>query len=187
LTVTVCFCGALSLTRGRVCLLYMLLVLASAVFLGSESLGSRDHIVGPFSWYFDCRHGPHREHLFQKFLNCCMGTLLSDGSGIVLCVRSCCIAAGAFTEPIPSNGCFCWFQNSGFQQTCRNVQTANICSENVAKVSHLGTTVTNQNVINVQRFWVRFPTLPDFLRSSGSGTGSTQPREDNWGATWIEK
>jgi hypothetical protein len=26
---------------------------------------------------------------------------------------------------------------------------------------------------------------PDFLRSSGSGTGSTQPREYNWGATWI--
>jgi hypothetical protein len=25
--------------------------------------------------------------------------------------------------------------------------------------------------------WVRFPTLPDFLRSSGSGTGATQPRE----------
>jgi hypothetical protein len=23
------------------------------------------------------------------------------------------------------------------------------------------------------------PALPDFLRSSGSGTGSTQPREDN--------
>jgi hypothetical protein len=23
-----------------------------------------------------------------------------------------------------------------------------------------------------------------FLRRSGSGTGSTQPREDNWGATW---
>jgi hypothetical protein len=27
--------------------------------------------------------------------------------------------------------------------------------------------------------WVRFPALPDFLRSSGSGTGSTQHREDN--------
>jgi hypothetical protein len=40
-----CFCGALSLTRERVCLLYMLLVLASIVFLGSESLGSRDHIL----------------------------------------------------------------------------------------------------------------------------------------------
>jgi hypothetical protein len=26
---------------------------------------------------------------------------------------------------------------------------------------------------------VRFPALPDFLRSSGSGTGTTQPREYN--------
>jgi hypothetical protein len=26
---------------------------------------------------------------------------------------------------------------------------------------------------------VRFPALPDFHRSSGSGTGSTQPRENN--------
>jgi hypothetical protein len=26
---------------------------------------------------------------------------------------------------------------------------------------------------------VRFPALPDFLRSSGPGTGSTQPREYN--------
>jgi hypothetical protein len=33
-------CGAPSLTRGRVCLLYVLLALASAVFLGSESLGT---------------------------------------------------------------------------------------------------------------------------------------------------
>jgi hypothetical protein len=40
-----CFCGAPSLTRGRVCLLYMLLALASIVFLGSESLGTRDHIL----------------------------------------------------------------------------------------------------------------------------------------------
>jgi hypothetical protein len=39
------FCGAPSLTRGRVCLLYMLLALASAVFLGSETLGTRDHIL----------------------------------------------------------------------------------------------------------------------------------------------
>jgi hypothetical protein len=31
----------------------------------------------------------------------------------------------------------------------------------------------------IQRSRVRFPALPDFLRSSVSGTGSTQTREDN--------
>jgi hypothetical protein len=39
-----CRCGALSLTRGRVCHLQLLLVLASVVILGSESRGTRDHI-----------------------------------------------------------------------------------------------------------------------------------------------
>jgi hypothetical protein len=29
------------------------------------------------------------------------------------------------------------------------------------------------------RFRVRFPAVPNFLRSGGSGTGSTQPREYN--------
>jgi hypothetical protein len=28
------------------------------------------------------------------------------------------------------------------------------------------------------------PRVTRFFRSSGSGTGSTQPREYNWGATW---
>jgi hypothetical protein len=41
----VLFCGAPSLTRGRVCVLYMLLTLASAVFLRSEFFGTRDHIL----------------------------------------------------------------------------------------------------------------------------------------------
>jgi hypothetical protein len=41
----VCWCGALSLTRGRVCRLQLLLVLASAVILWSESHGTRDHIL----------------------------------------------------------------------------------------------------------------------------------------------
>jgi hypothetical protein len=40
-----CCYGALSLTRGRVCSLRMLLALASAVILGSESRGTRDHIL----------------------------------------------------------------------------------------------------------------------------------------------
>jgi hypothetical protein len=41
----VCWCGALSLTRRWVCLLQMLLALASAVILGSQSRGTRDHIL----------------------------------------------------------------------------------------------------------------------------------------------
>jgi hypothetical protein len=41
----VCWCRGLSLTRGRVCCLQLLLVLASAVILGSESRGTRDHIL----------------------------------------------------------------------------------------------------------------------------------------------
>jgi hypothetical protein len=47
-----CFRGAPSLTRGWVFLLYMLLVIASAIFLGSESLGTRDHIL--LSQIWDC-------------------------------------------------------------------------------------------------------------------------------------
>jgi hypothetical protein len=33
--------------------------------------------------------------------------------------------------------------------------------------------------LQVQRSRFRFPALPDLLRNSGSGTGFTQPREDN--------
>jgi hypothetical protein len=40
--------------------------------------------------------------------------------------------------------------------------------------------------LQIQGSRFRFPALPDFLRNSGSGTGSTQPRQDNWGATWKE-
>jgi hypothetical protein len=50
-----CFCGAPSLTRGRACLVYMLLVLASAVFLGSEFRGTRDHILLYQIWDFPFR------------------------------------------------------------------------------------------------------------------------------------
>jgi hypothetical protein len=40
--------------------------------------------------------------------------------------------------------------------------------------------------LQIQRSRVRFRALPDFVRSGGSGMGSTQSREENWGATWME-
>jgi hypothetical protein len=40
--------------------------------------------------------------------------------------------------------------------------------------------------LQIQRSRDRFPALSEFLRSSGSGTGSTQPRKYNWGATWMQ-
>jgi len=41
--------------------------------------------------------------------------------------------------------------------------------------------------LQIQRSRVRSPALPDFLSSSGSGTGFPLPREVNWGATWMKK
>jgi hypothetical protein len=48
----VCWCWVLSLTRVQVCHLQLLLALASAVILGSEPLGTRDHILLPQIWNF---------------------------------------------------------------------------------------------------------------------------------------
>jgi hypothetical protein len=45
-----CFCEAHSLTRRRFYFLYTLLALASVVFLGSGSLGSRNHILLSQIW-----------------------------------------------------------------------------------------------------------------------------------------
>jgi hypothetical protein len=61
-----------------------------------------------------------------------------------------------------------------FNNTSRSIQTASV----VWWVEFLATD---------PEFRVRFPALPDFLRSSGSGTESTEPREYTWGATWKEK
>jgi hypothetical protein len=51
----VCWFGALSLMRGRVCPLQLLLALASASILWSESRGTRDHILLSQIWDFPLR------------------------------------------------------------------------------------------------------------------------------------
>jgi hypothetical protein len=113
-----CFCGAPSLTRGRVCLSYMMLVVASVVLLGSESLGTRYCLLLSQIWDFHFRrllrlagsrwrdsnpeklvcvispqHWRHRKYLFHY------------------CVFPRCRRNDLSTELLPSNGCrsvACW-------------------------------------------------------------------------------
>jgi hypothetical protein len=51
----VCWYAVLSLTRGRVCRLQLLLALAKAFILGVESRGTRDHILLSQIWDFSFR------------------------------------------------------------------------------------------------------------------------------------
>jgi hypothetical protein len=105
-TVTVFFCVAPSLTRGRVCLLYMLLALARALFLWFESLGTRDHILLSQIWDFPFRrllrlaksrwkysipppHGTHSTVLYlYNFDTDRIENTASNISFIVACVSS---------------------------------------------------------------------------------------------------
>jgi hypothetical protein len=41
--------------------------------------------------------------------------------------------------------------------------------------------------LQIKRSGLQFLALPDIVRSAGSETGSTQPRQDKWGATWKKK
>jgi hypothetical protein len=120
-------CGAPSLTRGRVCLLYMLLALASAAFLGSESLGTSDHILLSHIWDFPFRRlllgsllyssgaDPTENTVSHQYFYCwalirCRRNVFtqsfhSKGSThyipfptIALLLR--------IAQPLPSNGCF---------------------------------------------------------------------------------
>jgi hypothetical protein len=59
----VCCCGAPSLMRGRVCRLQLLLVLASAVILGSDSRGTHDHIL-----LFQIQYSPNLEGQVPVFI-----------------------------------------------------------------------------------------------------------------------
>jgi hypothetical protein len=80
-----CSCGVPSLTRDWICLLSVLLVLASTVFLGSESLGTWDHILLFLIWDFPFRRllrlagsrwrylilPPHGDHSYIKSKSHC--------------------------------------------------------------------------------------------------------------------
>jgi hypothetical protein len=47
--------------------------------------------------------------------------------------------------------------------------------------------IHDQSSTNELLWRTKISALPDFLRRSGSGMGSAQPHEYNWGATWKKK
>jgi hypothetical protein len=64
-----CWCGALSLTRGRICRLQLLLVLASILILGSESRETLDYILLSRILDFPLRHLLRLAGLRWKYLH----------------------------------------------------------------------------------------------------------------------
>jgi hypothetical protein len=78
--VPVCSCGALSLTRGRNCRLQLLLALARAVILGSESRGTRDHILLAQIRDFPFRRLLRLAELWWRY------STISNSSSTILCL-----------------------------------------------------------------------------------------------------
>jgi hypothetical protein len=127
------WCGTLSLTRGSVCHLQLLLVLASVVILGSESFyclrfetslfvasydtqgyggGIRPRLHAGYCrfstelFFITTSHGPNRKYRSQQFLYCCLR---------IRC------RGNFFTEPLPNSWRLLWLQYSGLQASCHNM------------------------------------------------------------------
>jgi hypothetical protein len=71
---------------GRVYLLYMLLAVSSAVFLGSESLGTCDHILLPQIWDFTFRRLPQLAGSRWRYSTPPPHRILADNSESVSCI-----------------------------------------------------------------------------------------------------
>jgi hypothetical protein len=116
------------LSGERVCRLQLLLVLASAVIIGTETRGSAATVKMLDIPIYSLGTDPHKISfplLFQQFLYCCRGVPTSplhrnSNSSTVACLFV--AAVNVFIEPLPSNGCLLWFQYSGFQASCHNIK-----------------------------------------------------------------
>jgi hypothetical protein len=125
----VCWRGALSLTGRRVCRLQLLLALASAVILGSESRGICDHILLPQIRDFPFRRlvrlaglrwrystlPPRRIRLLPfHYIEYLLGHGPHRKHRVEQFYCVCC-RGKVFTEPVRSNVRLCWVHYSGCQ------------------------------------------------------------------------
>jgi hypothetical protein len=106
----------------------MLLPLASVVFLGSESLGTRDHILLSQILDFPFRrllrlagHGPKRKHIVSNN-SCCCFRIRCHGN--------------VFIEPLPSNGRLRWLHYLGLQASCYTAPSLRLYVPNNLQVCH---------------------------------------------------
>jgi hypothetical protein len=82
----VCWYEVFSLRRGRVCRLLLLLALTNADILGSESLGTRDHILLSQIWDFPFRHLLWLAGLLTKYKKS-KSHIATDGQSVSLGVE----------------------------------------------------------------------------------------------------
>jgi hypothetical protein len=152
----VCWCGALSLSRGRVCRLHLLLLLTSAVIHGSESPGTHNHILlshirrllrlAGSRWRYSTPppHGidlrlhlgflsgrTQRENIFQSRIQ--RNVCLSPSDGLFPRIY---LHANVFTVPLPTNGSlrhnifWCSILKMGSRRSCETlvpIQETNRC------------------------------------------------------------
>jgi hypothetical protein len=141
----VCWFGALSLTRGQICHLQLLLALASTVILGSKSRGTRNHILLSQIWDFPFRHllrlaglqwrystpPPHGSHSYESimsFMTWCdrRQNTMSYSSSVIL--QFCCHGNSLLREQCLPSSCLAtdvfavllWLRTSGFQASCQS-------------------------------------------------------------------
>jgi hypothetical protein len=79
--------------------------------------------------------------------------------------------------------CRIWGFHGGDYEECRLTGYKNPVRSS-QETHYFSDTAPSRVILLNKRSRVRFSTLPDFLSGSGSGSGSTQPLEDKWGATW---
>jgi hypothetical protein len=72
-----------------------------------------------------------------------------------------------------------WFPFTKLRSTLRGRNCFPHLLRNLSLLRPLLCSSDQSSWVQIQRCQVGFPALPDFLRSSGSGTGSTQPPENN--------
>jgi hypothetical protein len=95
-----------------------------------------------------------------------------DGRGLLKSLSVCCMFifwGGMYYEYVINISDICNY--------CCFIRTGCICLDFMCCI-HISTASRGPGSI---------PGTTDFLRSNGSGMGSTQPREYNWGATWKKQ